>query len=130
MRQAAEELGKRLRRRLHLPLVDGDERRKSLSLGSSLVRVEGLELSAEVCDFRLPGVEEEDEVRPGPAAAQSTGVDVNAAVVRSVTASRSGEVGAGVPITLTLALTEGVTVRTSGGSLAWLGGTTPAMTAQ
>ena len=49
-------------------------------------------------------------------AAQSLGLDVNAALVTAVTASQTGEVGAGQTVLLTLTMSEGVTVNTSLGS--------------
>ena len=48
--------------------------------------------------------------------AQDFGLDVNAAVVTAVTASQTGEVGAGQTVALTLAMSEDVTVNTSLGT--------------
>jgi autotransporter passenger strand-loop-strand repeat protein len=44
------------------------------------------------------------------------GLEVNAAVVTAVTPSQTGEVDAGAAITLTLAMSSGVTINTTGGS--------------
>ncbi len=63
LREAGQQARQRLRRRFDLSLVDGDKRWKPLSLCGRRIGVERLELRVQVCDLRLPGVEEEDEMR-------------------------------------------------------------------